>query len=211
MIEALHDLDEIVSLREPGTGAIAAGDPSHVDADRWHALLDDPDVLVVDVRNRYETRIGQFEGACDPGMDAFHEFPERMTALIEQHNPSAVAMYCTGGIRCEKAAVWVEAQGIDRVYQLDGGILGYLDAETSERRWRGECFVFDKRLSVGADRMPGHCVQCHNCREPLTPDDRASNDYEPGVSCPMCAESLDDQTRQTLRERAAFMSQSEET
>ncbi len=195
---------EIVSLRnaeQPGP----SDESQYVGVDRWHALLDDPDVLVVDVRNDYETRVGGFAGAFDPGTESFHDFPDRMTPVLAREKPAAVAMYCTGGIRCEKAAEWVRAQGVDDVYQLEGGILSYLRSQPADSRWRGECFVFDKRVSVTSALAPGDCIQCHNCRTALTADDRASPEYEAGVSCPYCASGIDEDNRRMLRERTRFI------
>jgi UPF0176 protein len=201
--------EEIVSLRHELPVVVDRHEGQYVGPQRWNELLDDPDVLVVDVRNGYETRIGSFAGAHDPQTGAFHDFPERMAALLEQEPARSVAMCCTGGIRCEKAAVWLRDFGIQQVYQLEGGILNYLAADLEDSRWHGECFVFDKRMSVTANLTTGTCTQCHNCRNALTEDDRESAHYEYGVSCPQCIDTLDAESARALRQRAAFISQRE--
>jgi UPF0176 protein len=173
-----------------------------VGAERWNALLADPDVLVIDARNRYETAIGTFEGALDPGTGNFREFASWMERCLDPAATPRVAMFCTGGIRCEKASAWLLARGFGEVFQLEGGILGYLDSVSAEaNRWHGECFVFDQRVALDAALAQGDHEQCHACRRPLGAAERASALYEPGVSCPHCHSERAESERVRLRER----------
>jgi UPF0176 protein len=172
----------------------------HVDAAAWNRLLDDPDVTVIDARNRYEIELGTFARAIDPGTESFREFP----AFADQLDPTRhkrIAMFCTGGIRCEKASAYMLERGFETVYQLDGGILNYLDAcrdTGAANRFTGECFVFDQRVSVADDLTQGGYASCHACRHALTEADTLSPDYVVDVSCPYCI------GRQSDRQRAAF-------
>ena len=192
---------EIVTLGRPdilphkGTG-------QHVDARRWNELLDDPEVVLIDTRNHYEVEVGTFPGAIDPGNDSFREFPEFAKELAEQSTDRPLAMFCTGGIRCEKATALMLELGFKDVYHLQGGILNYLN-ETAEddNRWQGECFVFDTRVAVDRDLAEGGYVQCHACRRPLSTADMASPDYREGVSCPRCINETDADRRARLEER----------
>jgi len=189
---------EIVALGQPG---VRPGERTgeHVDWARWNALLEDPDVVVVDTRNRYEIAIGTFPGAVDPGTRSFREWPDWVAAQLDPDRNRRVAMFCTGGIRCEKASAYLLQQGFEAVYQLDGGILKYLETvPEAANRWAGECFVFDQRVSVDAELAEGSFEQCHACRRPLSAADRESVDYRPGLSCPHCAGA------QTAAQRAAF-------
>jgi UPF0176 protein len=146
---------EIVALGQPGVKP-AERTGEAVDWARWHALLDDPDVVVVDTRNRYEIAIGTFPGAVDPGTRSFRQWPAWVAEQLEPQRNRRVAMFCTGGIRCEKASAYLLQQGFEAVYQLDGGILKYLETvPAAANRWRGECFVFDQRGSVAAELA--HC------------------------------------------------------
>ena len=174
----------------------------HVDADRWNELLADPDVLVIDTRNRYEIEVGTFPGALDPGSDSFREFPDYAEALAAESTDRPLAMFCTGGIRCEKATALMLELGFDEVYHLQGGILNYLnEIDDRENRWQGECFVFDTRVAVDRDLAEGAYVQCHACRRPLGTRELASPDYREGVSCPLCIDETDDDRRARLEER----------
>lgn len=192
---------EIVSFGQPGVDAGEhAGE--HVDARRWNALLDDPGVAVVDVRNSYEIGVGAFAGAMDPGITHFRDFPAFADSQLDPKKQTRVAMYCTGGIRCEKASAWLLEAGFEEVYQLDGGILRYLETvPDGENRWRGECFVFDQRVTVDADLRQGSYRQCFACRTPLSASDLASPRYRQGVHCPHCADDLDEQRLAGLEER----------
>ena len=174
----------------------------HVDAGRWNELIRDPDVIVVDTRNHYEIEVGTFPGALDPGNDSFREFPEFAKELAEESKDRPLAMFCTGGIRCEKATALMLELGFDEVYHLQGGILNYLtEVDEADNQWRGECFVFDQRVAVDRDLSEGGYVQCHACRRPLSSDDLKSPDYREGVSCPQCVNESDEDRRARLEER----------
>ena len=175
----------------------------HVPPEQWNALLENPDVLVVDTRNHYEYEVGTFPGAIDPGNDSFREFPEFARELAEKSGDRPLAMFCTGGIRCEKASALMLELGFSEVYQLQGGILNYLDTVSADdNRWDGECFVFDTRVAVDRDLSEGGYVQCHACRRPLSAVDLESPDYREGVSCPRCINETDSDRRARLEERS---------
>ncbi len=174
----------------------------HVPPEQWNALIDDPNVLLIDTRNHYEYEVGTFPGAVDPGNDSFREFPAFAETLAEVSTDRPLAMFCTGGIRCEKASALMLELGFSEVYQLQGGILNYLESvPAKENRWDGECFVFDTRVAVDRDLSEGGYVQCHACRRPLSADDLASPDYREGVSCPRCVDETDADRRARLEER----------
>lgn len=175
---------------------------NYVDPGDWNALIDDPDVVVVDTRNHYEIEVGTFPGAIDPGTDSFRQFPDFAAELARTAQGKRLAMFCTGGIRCEKATALMLELGFGDVYHLRGGILNYLQqVPTDDSRWRGECFVFDTRVAVDRDLAEGGYVQCHACRRPLSSQDLASTEYEEGVSCPHCIDGLDDDRAARLKER----------
>jgi UPF0176 protein len=174
----------------------------HVDVERWNELIADPDVLVIDTRNHYEIEVGTFPGAIDPGNDSFREFPEFAKELAEQSTERPLAMFCTGGIRCEKATALMLELGFNEVYHLQGGILNYLsEVAAAETKWQGECFVFDTRVAVDQDLSEGGYVQCHACRRPLSTADMQSPDYREGVSCPLCVNEADADRLARLEER----------
>ncbi len=174
----------------------------HVDAARWNELMADPNVLLVDTRNHYEIEVGTFPGALDPGNDSFREFPEFAKELAETSRDRPLAMFCTGGIRCEKATALMLELGFEEVYHLQGGILNYLsEVGAADNQWRGECFVFDTRVAVDRDLAEGGYVQCHACRWPLCTRDMQSPDYREGVSCPLCVKVADADRRLRLEER----------
>lgn len=174
----------------------------HVPPEKWNELIEDPNILVVDTRNHYEFEVGTFPGAIDPGNDSFREFPEFAKKLAETSTDRALAMFCTGGIRCEKASALMLELGFSEVYQLQGGILNYLESmPAGENRWGGECFVFDTRVAVDRDLSEGGYVQCHACRRPLSAEDLESPDYREGVSCPRCIGETDEDRRSRLEER----------
>ena len=182
---------EIVTLGRPdilpheGTG-------EYVPPERWNALIEDSNVLVIDTRNHYEVEVGTFPRAIDPETDSFREFPEFAKKLAETSKDRPLAMFCTGGIRCEKATALMLELGFENVYHLQGGILNYLtEMPPDENRWDGECFVFDTRVAVDRDLAEGGYVQCHACRRPLSSEDLGSPDYREGVSCPHCVGELD--------------------
>lgn len=161
----------------------------HVRPEHWNALIDDPNVLLIDTRNHYEIEVGSFPGAVDPATDSFRQFRDFAAELAETSRDRPLAMYCTGGIRCEKATALMLELGFDEVYHLQGGILNYLkEVGDADNHWQGECFVFDKRVAVDRDLAEGGYVQCHACRRPLSSADLESDDYVEGVSCPHCSE-----------------------
>ena len=175
---------------------------THVDWAEWNRLIDDPETLVVDTRNHYEIELGSFPNAVDPGTDSFRQFPGFAGTLDVQDRDRPIAMFCTGGIRCEKASAMMMELGFSNVYQLDGGILKYLEeVADADNRWHGECFVFDHRVAVDRDRAEGGYVQCHACRRPLGSEDLQSPAYREGVSCPRCIDELDDERAARLEER----------
>jgi UPF0176 protein len=182
---------------------------TYVDPKDWNGLIADPDVLLVDTRNSYETAIGMFAGAVDPMTTNFREFPEWALSLANQpadRRPKKIAMYCTGGIRCEKASALMQDMGFDEVYHLKGGILKYLeDVPASNSQWQGECFVFDGRVAVDQDLQPGSYYMCHACRMPLSADDVAHPDFEDGISCPHCKHDLDPDRAARFAERQKQM------
>src|SRR5690606_31675887 len=153
----------------------------------WNALISDPDVTVIDTRNAYEYSIGTFERAIDPQTETFREFPAYVANNLDPAKHKKVAMFCTGGIRCEKSTAYLKEQGFEEVYHLEGGILKYLEEVPEEESlWRGQCFVFDNRVAVNHSLQKGDYDQCHGCRHPITEDDKHSLEYMPGVSCPRC-------------------------
>jgi len=174
----------------------------HVAPDQWNALIEDPNVLVVDTRNHYEVEVGTFPRAIDPGTDNFQQFQEFAEELAESSKDRPLAMFCTGGIRCEKATALMLELGFKNVYHLQGGVLNYLaELRPEDSCWDGECFVFDTRVAVDQDLAEGGYVQCHACRRPLSSDDIASSDYREGVSCPKCIDELDENRAAGLEER----------
>lgn len=196
---------EIVTM---GQGDLnpASNAGTYVDPQDWNDLIADPDTVVIDTRNDYEVSIGKFEGAIDPKTASFRDFPqwfrdERERLLGEGKTPK-VAMYCTGGIRCEKSTAFLKAEGVEEVYHLNGGILKYLEEVPEElSMWRGECFVFDQRVSVGHGLALGSHALCHACRRAVSAEDMASALYEEGVSCPACYDERTDEQREAYRER----------
>ena len=192
---------EIVTLGVPGV------DPNrrvgtYVEPRDWNALIDDPEVLVIDTRNDYEVAIGSFEGAVDPKTRSFREFPDYIKAHFDPTRHKKVAMFCTGGIRCEKASSYMLGEGFEEVFHLKGGILKYLEqVPQGESRWRGDCFVFDNRVTVRHDLSEGEFELCHACRMPVSAEDRASAHFVAGVSCPHCRDQLPEKTRASARER----------
>ncbi|MET2830444.1 rhodanese-related sulfurtransferase [Mesorhizobium shangrilense] len=168
----------------------------------WNALVSDPATIVIDTRNAYEVSIGTFKGAVDPATSSFREFPAWVEAHRAELDGRKIAMFCTGGIRCEKATAYVKSLGFEDVFHLKGGILKYLEEVPAEQSlWQGECFVFDERVSVSHGLVEGEAELCHACRHPLTGDDRQSPKYTPGVSCPHCFDARTDEDRQRYAER----------
>lgn len=175
---------------------------TYVAPEDWNALISDPDVVLIDTRNGYECDIGTFRGAIDPKTTTFREFPAYVSQNFNPGKHKKVAMFCTGGIRCEKASSLMVEQGFEQVYHLQGGILKYLEKiPPAESLWEGECFVFDQRISVGHGLKVGDYEQCHGCRHPISPEDRASIQFVEGVSCPHCFSSLSEEKRSRFSER----------
>ena len=211
-IQAFHRLKvrlkrEIVTMGEPQVSPYLASEVgTHVPPGQWDALIADPDTLVIDTRNAYEVAIGSFAGALDPGTATFSEFPQwveqSLRPLVAERQPKAIAMFCTGGIRCEKATAYLQQQGFEGVHHLEGGILRYLE-EIPEplSSWHGECFVFDKRVAVNHQLEPGEHSLCFACGLPLAPADRQLPSYRTGVSCRHCIERFSDSDRARFSER----------
>ena len=175
---------------------------AYVEPADWNALIADPDVLLIDTRNDYEVALGTFERAANPKTGSFGEFPKFVGANLDPAKHQKVAMFCTGGIRCEKASSYMQSQGFREVYHLKGGILKYLqEVPEHESKWQGECFVFDQRVAVGQGLVPTEIEMCHGCRVPLGPEDKNSPFYEVGVSCPKCFASLNEKSKASARER----------
>lgn len=192
---------EIVTMGVPGIDPLASVG-TYVPPSEWNALISDPDTVVVDTRNAYEVALGTFRGAVDPRTASFAAFPAWAEAHREELKGRKVAMFCTGGIRCEKATAFMRSIGIGDVYHLKGGILKYLENVPEENSlWQGECFVFDQRVSLTHGLQPGRHGLCHACRRPLAPEDRERPEYEEGVSCHRCAGEYDEADRRRFRER----------
>ena len=193
--------------REIVTMGVEGIDPNtvvgtYVDPADWNALIADPEVVLIDTRNDYECDIGSFRGAIDPRTTNFREFPAYVRENLDPARQRKVAMFCTGGIRCEKASAFMLKEGFEEVYHLRGGILKYLEeVPAKDSAWEGECFVFDNRVSVDQDLNKGRYDQCYGCRHPITDDDKASGHYEKGVCCPHCFDTLSDDQKARFRER----------
>ena len=173
----------------------------------WNRLISDTDVLVLDTRNQYEFVIGSFRNSISPQIDTFRDFSDYASKNLDSDKQKKIAMYCTGGIRCEKASSYLLSQGFDKVYQLDGGILRYLEEITPEESlWKGECFVFDGRVSVNEHLEKGEYEQCYACRRPVSCYDKKSEKYEEGISCPYCFDQISADKRKRLFERQYQMS-----
>ncbi len=192
---------EIVTLGVPGI------DPNkkvgtYVPADQWNNLIADPEVILIDTRNGYECDIGTFQGALDPHTTSFRQFPDYVRNNLDPAKHKKIAMFCTGGIRCEKASSYMREQGFEEVYHLQGGILKYLETVPAEQSmWQGECFVFDQRISVGQGLQVGTHDQCFACRHPVSSEEKSSPQYQLGVSCPHCFDQLPEKTRARVAER----------
>lgn len=196
---------EIVTMGQPDIDPRASVG-TYVSPQDWNALIADPDTIVIDTRNDYEVAAGTFERAIDPKTASFREFPDwfrqERARLLGEGKPPKVAMFCTGGIRCEKSTAFLKQEGIDEVYHLKGGILKYLETVPEEESlWRGECFVFDQRVTVGHGLVEGTHSLCFSCRRPVSVEDQRSPLYEVGVSCAACHGERTDEQRASARER----------
>jgi len=192
---------EIVTMGQPDVDP-RAGTGTYVDPADWNAVISDPDTVVIDTRNDYEVAIGTFQGAIDPGTQSFGEFPAWWEENRERFRGKRVAMFCTGGIRCEKSTNYLLGQGFNDVLHLKGGILKYLeDVPANESLWHGACFVFDGRVSVTHGLEEGPHILCHACRRPLLPRDRDRPEFEEGVACHRCADETTGATKERFRER----------
>ena len=192
---------EIVTMGIPGT------DPTELNGQRvdpkdWNDLISDPDVTLIDTRNDYEIGIGTFKNSISPETETFREFPEYVKQNLDPEKHKKVAMFCTGGIRCEKSTNYLLSQGFDQVFHLNGGVLKYLEEVPQEESlWEGECFVFDGRVSVDHNLEEGLYEQCFACRRPLSEEQRTSEKYQLGISCPYCYDTMSDEQRQRFMER----------
>jgi UPF0176 protein len=192
---------EIVTLGAPGT------DPNkmvgaYIKPQDWNEVISDPDTILIDTRNDYEVAVGTFKGAINPKTQTFREFKQYVSENLDKDKHKKVAMYCTGGIRCEKSTSYLLREGFEEVYHLDGGILQYLeDVPEEESTWEGECFVFDQRVTVNHQLEKGSYDQCFACRYPITEEDKQSRLYEKGVSCPHCHDELTNTKRARFAER----------
>ena len=192
---------EIVTMGQPDVDP-TAGTGHYVDPADWNELIKSPDVAVIDTRNDYEVAIGTFDGAIDPQTKSFGEFPAWWEANKDRFHNKKIAMFCTGGIRCEKSTNYLIGQGVEDVYHLKGGILKYLENVPAEdSTWDGECFVFDARVSVGHGLEEGPHMLCYACRRPILPEDRNRAEYEEGVSCHQCVDEKSETDKERFRER----------
>jgi UPF0176 protein len=193
--------------REIVTMGVPEVDPNqvvgtYVEPEEWNELISQPDVVLIDTRNDYEVDIGTFKGAVDPRIVTFREFPGWVREQERLHNKPKIAMFCTGGIRCEKASAFMKMEGFDEVYHLKGGILKYLENIPEEKSmWEGECFVFDNRVSVGHGLKPGPYDLCHACRHPISEEDKQSPLYEHGIACPHCHDKMSEEQKKRFAER----------
>ncbi len=202
---------EIVTL---GVEGIDPNDSvgTYVDPEDWNELISDPDVIVVDTRNDYEVAIGVFDGAINPNTETFREFPKFVDEHLDPTVHTKVAMYCTGGIRCEKSTSLLKQRGFKEVYHLRGGILKYLEKIPEEQsKWSGECFVFDERVSVSHGLAVGDRVLCFGCGWPVSSDEQTHQDYVAGVHCPRCVNVLTDDQKRRFAERHRQMEQAKQS
>ncbi|MEP5230402.1 MAG: rhodanese-related sulfurtransferase [Alloalcanivorax sp.] len=175
---------------------------TYLSPEEWNTVISDPDTVLIDTRNDYEVEVGTFKGAINPETRTFREFPEYVKETLDPARHKKVAMFCTGGIRCEKSTAYLKEQGFEEVYHLKGGILKYLEEMPKEDSlWEGECFVFDERVTVDHDLNPGEFDQCHACRRPISDEDKRSEQFQLGVSCPKCYDESSPEQKQRFAER----------
>jgi len=192
---------EIVTMGQPNIDPTASVG-TYIAPEDWNTLISSQDVAVIDTRNDYEVAIGTFEGAEDPVTKSFGEFPAWWAANAPRFEGKKIAMFCTGGIRCEKATNYLLGQGVDEVFHLKGGILNYLEeVPKTQSRWNGECFVFDGRVSVGHGLEKGSFDLCHACRRPISEDDKTHAAFEQGIACHQCINETSESDRKRFRER----------
>ena len=202
--------NEIVTMGIPGIDPNKSAG-TYVKPEDWNDLISDPDVVVIDTRNDYEVDIGHFKGALDPKTKSFRELPSWVREQRALRRNPKVAMYCTGGIRCEKSTAFMRSEGFDEVFHLKGGILKYLETvPEGESLWEGECFVFDQRVSVGHGLKPGALELCRACRHPITLEDKQSEHFVNGVSCHRCYDKTTESQKQAFAERQLQMELAEE-
>ena len=192
---------EIVTFNQPHVNPnLRVG--TYIEPDQWNTLIEDPDVTVIDTRNKYETLIGTFKNAIDPKIDSFTEFSDYVRENLDPKKHKKIAMFCTGGIRCEKASSFMLAEGFESVFHLKGGILKYLEEIPKEQsQWQGDCYVFDRRMAVGHGLTTGHYSMCYCCGYPLSDKDKTHNLYEEGVSCAHCYEKTSSENKSNYRMR----------
>ena len=192
---------EIVTLGVPGVSPLKKVG-TYVAPKEWNDLISNPDVLVLDTRNDYETVMGTFQGDLDPKTKTFRSFPDYVKANLDPAKHKKIAMYCTGGIRCEKASSYMLEQGFEEVYHLKGGILKYLEeVDNQESLWEGECFVFDERVGIKHNLDLGTFELCRSCRQPLAPEDKTSPKFVEGITCPGCFDTISEKSKQRAAER----------
>ena len=192
---------EIVTLGESNIDPIFSSGTYVKPAD-WNELINDPDVVLIDTRNNYEFEIGSFKGSINPNTETFREFPAYTKNNLEKYRDKKIAMFCTGGIRCEKSTAYLKSKGFENVFHLQGGILKYLEEiKEDESLWEGECFVFDDRVAVKHNLELGKYDQCHACRFPITDEDKEHPHYEKGASCPRCYGTKNSSQVSRYRER----------
>lgn len=192
---------EIVTFESLGEFANNTG--TFISPEKWEEFIKQEDVILVDVRNKYETSIGKFKSALDPKTDNFTEFKSFIEIQLANKKKNKIATYCTGGIRCEKATSYMRDLGFENIFQLKGGILSYLNQrkETDKTTWQGECFVFDERTALKEQSLDGSYELCHGCRQPIADEDKLSEKYEEGVSCPLCFDNRSEEQKSSSRER----------
>lgn len=214
--ESLHEVQpfkraKVKLKKEIVTLGVEGIDPkqvvgTYVDPKDWNELISDPDVILIDTRNDYEVQVGTFKNAVNPKTDSFREFPDYVKSHMDPAKHKKVAMFCTGGIRCEKSTAYMKEQGFEEVYHLKGGILKYLEeVPQTASMWEGECFVFDDRVTVNHQLEKGQYDQCNACRLPITAEDKLSDQYEQGVSCPHCFGTHTDEQIARFRQRELQM------